>query len=208
VTTNYWFTSDTHYFHSNIIKHSKRPQYLASDFDADGRWVSKEVSREKVQLMNEMLIENHNKVVKPNDLVFHLGDFCFSAKAVAPIRSRLNGRLHLVAGNHDKFDHDKMVSSHLFDWVKSYHLLRIDNQKLILCHFPFVHWDGSYRGSFHLHGHCHGNYKPKTGRILDVGVDCQGDYRPWNYDEIAVYMRDRIALNHHDTMLEEANSEM
>ena len=53
-----FFTSDTHFYHANIINFCKRP--FAN-----------------VETMNEALIENWNAVVGANDIVFHLGDFCF-----------------------------------------------------------------------------------------------------------------------------------
>lgn len=52
-----YFTSDTHFYHSNIIGFCKRPFKNVED-------------------MNETLIENWNRVVSQDDIVFHLGDFC------------------------------------------------------------------------------------------------------------------------------------
>jgi calcineurin-like phosphoesterase family protein len=51
-----WFTSDTHFGHSNIIQYSNRP--FAS-----------------VQSMDEVLINNWNQLVRPQDIIYHLGDF-------------------------------------------------------------------------------------------------------------------------------------
>ena len=53
-----FFTSDTHFGHKNILKYCDRPF-------------------ESVSVMNEALIENWNKVVDENSLIFHLGDFNF-----------------------------------------------------------------------------------------------------------------------------------
>ena len=184
---NYFFTADSHYFHSNIIKSCKRPQFRASDFNQEGKWLSSEISKERAEEMNEMLIERHNSVVKPGDIVYHLGDFCFG-KDASKIFNRLNGNLHLILGNHD----EKMVGSQTFPkfaWIKPYYKLRIGDCKIILCHYPFARWDCAHYGSYHLHGHCHGSYKPSQGLILDVGVDCQGDYKPWSYEDVCVYMK-------------------
>ncbi len=51
-----WFTADTHFGHTNVIRYCARP------FDS-------------VQAMDETLIENWNQVVRPKDTVYHLGDF-------------------------------------------------------------------------------------------------------------------------------------
>lgn len=68
-----FFTSDTHYHHARVIHYSKRPF-------------------ESVDEMGEALIANWNAVVRPGDLVYHLGDFAFcdAARAVV-IAKRLNG---------------------------------------------------------------------------------------------------------------------
>ena len=80
---NIFFTSDTHFGHANIIKYAHRPY---TDVDE----------------MNKALIDNWNSVVKPNDIVFHLGDFMFgNINRFWEYRSRLNGKIYLVHGNHD-----------------------------------------------------------------------------------------------------------
>lgn len=78
-----FFTSDTHFYHSNIIWFCNRP--FAN-----------------VEQMNEAMIRNWNSVVGQDDVVFHLGDFCLGGSAEwIMILDRLNGHIHLVLGNHD-----------------------------------------------------------------------------------------------------------
>ncbi|WEG18596.1 metallophosphoesterase [Alkalihalophilus pseudofirmus] len=80
---NVWVVSDTHFNHSRIIDFSSRPFVNTEEMD-------------------EALIENWNKVVKPNDLIFHLGDVFFcNAQRMKEISDRLNGRKILILGNHD-----------------------------------------------------------------------------------------------------------
>lgn len=53
--------------------------------------------------MNNALVSNWNKVVAPNDIVFHLGDFCFGdRKTWKSFCSKLNGTKYLIQGNHDR----------------------------------------------------------------------------------------------------------
>jgi calcineurin-like phosphoesterase family protein len=52
---------------------------------------------------------------------------------------------------------------------------------VVLSHFPLEVWDRKHYGSYHLHGHSHGNLPPR-GRRMDVGVDCT-DFRPINLIE-------------------------
>lgn len=79
-----FFTSDTHFGHARIIELSGRPF-------AD------------VAEMNDAIVERWNSVVSPDDTVYHLGDV-----ALGPIMdslaniARLNGRIVLIDGNHDR----------------------------------------------------------------------------------------------------------
>ena len=57
----FWFTGDSHFNHTNIIKYTDRPF-------------------KDIYHMNETIIKNWNERVKDEDTVFHLGDFCFKRK--------------------------------------------------------------------------------------------------------------------------------
>ena len=75
-----FFTSDTHFYHANIIELCHRPF-------------------RSVDNMNEMLIANWNKVVGADDIVFHLGDFCLGNSGKwNRILDRLNGMIYLILG--------------------------------------------------------------------------------------------------------------
>ena len=76
----YWWTSDSHFSHSNILEYCKRPY-------------------DNIHEMDEDLIKRGNDVVGEDDTVFHLGDFCFGNKKY--YTSRLNGDIILIKGNHD-----------------------------------------------------------------------------------------------------------
>lgn len=78
-----WFTSDTHFWHENIIRFCNRP------FSS-------------IQEMNEELIRRWNETVPEEGVVFHLGDFAFGgAKEWNEVMFRLNGKIYLILGNHD-----------------------------------------------------------------------------------------------------------
>lgn len=156
-----FFTSDTHFGHKNIIHHCARP------FGS-------------VEEMDDKLIENWNARVRPDDDVWHLGDFCFrNAKNAETYLLRLNGRKHLVWGNHDP---DKVRT--LPHWASSqpYAEIKINRQRIVLFHYAMRVWNQSHRGSIQLFGHSHGNLNG-THRSLDVGCDCW-NYRPVAFGEI------------------------
>lgn len=165
-----FFTSDTHFGHANIIKYSKRPYKTVEEMDAE-------------------LIANWNSVVKPEDRVFHLGDLAFASEArTMRILEQLAGQKFLCFGNHDKAARRSPGIQRYFSWCHDYHELNetIDGRsvKVVLCHYPFISWNGMRRGSYMLHGHCHGSLRyPFTGRIMDVGVDPQNLY-PISIDKV------------------------
>lgn len=164
-----WFTSDLHLFHNNIItKFEFRP--------------FKDIAE-----MNETIINNYNSVVTDNDDVYLLGDICFGRpKDNIKILKSLKGKKYLIKGNHDKFNAEQKSC---FMWIKDYYKLRVDGQKIVLCHYPFYSWDGRdrkrdgiYKGSWHFHGHTHTNshddfYHPCK---VNIGVD------HWNYTPVSL----------------------
>lgn len=189
----YWFTSDLHFGHKNIINHCSRP------------WKT-------VEEMNEGLIENWNSVVSPADTVFFLGDFFFMGRNRAiDIARRLNGAICWVVGNHDKEHVKKQDLLSRFEWVDKLKRIRIKyiierdgnpvefDKKIVLCHFPLLTWEGAAHGTWHLHGHCHGSLVVDGGKRMDVGVDCHPDYRPFSLNEVEEYMASKnfLKVDHH-----------
>ena len=103
---NYWFTSDTHFYHWGIIIYCGRPF-------------------KSVNEMNEKLIRNWNSVVKEDDVVFHLGDFGWKL-ASKKFLSRLNGDIIKIKGNHDKTSYSPIDSLDM----------ELGGKKLCLVHDP------------------------------------------------------------------------
>lgn len=164
-----FISSDHHFHHFRIIELCKRPFTSLEE-------------------MHETLIERHNAVVRPNDNVFHLGDFSFREKHpddAIRMLNRLNGKFHIVRGNHDEWLGSKSVNPKIV-WVKDYHELRHNKQRFVLSHYPMLTWHGVHKGGCMLHGHCHGNVNQwnHNTRRLDVGVD-SNDFRPWAIEDIA-----------------------
>ena len=161
--TNF-FTADTHFGHSNIIKYCGRP--FDDKYDHD-----------------ETLIQNWNSVVSKNDHVYHLGDFGFGPSwYLKKIAQRLNGKIHLLKGNHDKTKTLKDLSFR-FVFIKDVHFykttFRGSKIEIFLSHYAHRSWPKSFHGSWHLFGHSHSNLEPYY-RSFDVGVDC------WNFTPISL----------------------
>lgn len=176
---NIWFTSDTHFNHNNIIRFCNRP------------WNT-------VEEMDKALIENWNSVVKPDDIVFHLGDFAFAPNSKwKTLLQALNGKIYLIVGNHDEIRYPGHQIFDMFEGVASQLVLTIDGRYVYLNHYPFLCYGGTYRGEnqavIQLYGHVHSGprYEGKdTSRLemtfpyqYDVGVD-NNNYTPVSWSQI------------------------
>lgn len=163
---DFWFTSDHHFGHNNIIKYCNRPF-------------------ETVEEMNETMIENWNSLVKKNDIVYHLGDFTMNSDPM-PYISRLKGKVHLILGNHDKQAHR---AARYWQWTKTTSIVKLVDHTITLCHYPMLTWLKSCYNEWSLFGHVHGRIDG-VGKSLDVGVDCN-DFSPVNLDTISEKMKNR-----------------
>lgn len=148
----YYITSDLHFFHKGVL-----------GFCPDTRpW-------KDVDEMNEALIDHWNSKVKPNDVIFSLGDFSFKAKeATQNIISQLNGNIVWVRGNHCYKVFNQMGLP-TYDYLE----VRYDGIKVCMMHYPVAAWNQQGRDSVMLHGHTHGSYEGK-GKTVDVGWDNWG----------------------------------
>jgi calcineurin-like phosphoesterase family protein len=159
--SNVFFTSDQHFGHKNIIEYCNRPF-------AD------------VEEMNRTMISLWNGVVRPEDLVYHLGDFCLDRGNVNSLLNILNGTIFFLWGSHDKwmrhFAPDNNESRVIF--LGSLDEIIIEKQPIILCHYSMRSWPKSFHGSWHLFGHSHGRLEP-YGKSFDVGVDY------WNFTPVS-----------------------
>lgn len=173
-----FFTADLHLGHSNIIKYCNRPFSIVWDMD-------------------KTIIDNWNKKVKPEDDVYIVGDFCFARgnRGIEKLRyygSKLNGIKHLIKGNHDNFG--CCLQSNIFQSIDRLLKVKIENQKIILCHYAMRVWDCSHHGSWHLYGHSHGKLPDIGGLCFDIGVDCH-NFFPLSFPEIKTIMETRKPID-------------
>lgn len=147
----YWFTSDEHYNHNNVIEFCHRPFWTWKD-------------------MNQSLISKHNERVKTHDTVYHLGDFKFGANGpnVCELMDVLNGNKVFILGNHDR---NNGLSTPL-----KYAIIKTYGKVVLLTHKPedaLMIMDG---GGIDLAfvGHVHDKWKFKKN-MVNVSVD------QWNF---------------------------
>jgi calcineurin-like phosphoesterase family protein len=153
-----FFTADTHFGHGNIIDHCGRPFENAYEMDKE-------------------MVRRWNAVVKETDTVYHLGDVALGMIGIAKGNiERLNGKIILIKGNHDKRNLKQQFFRELF--AEIHEELYLPEYDLYLRHVPKESWISK----IHLHGHSHGK-APIIKNRMDVGVDTNNFY-PYRLDEI------------------------
>jgi len=148
-----YFGSDWHLDHENVIEFSDRPFNNVTD-------------------MNEFFFAWLDKFLKPEDEVYLLGDICWRNEKEHLTRLRGKERnIHLIIGNHD---HSETRKEKYWASVSYYKELTIDNNFVVLMHYPIEHWNKKNYGSYHFHGHTHNNISKNVKYIqnrIDVGYD-------------------------------------
>lgn len=161
-----WFISDTHFFHTNILKFVGDDNKRIRPFDS-------------LEEMHEYMIEKWNKVVKDGDYVYHLGDVTFQYHgAFNNLMSRLKGKKRLIVGNHDKIWNPALINN--FEKVDLWHGFKEWN--FTASHIPLM-LTSLRDGAYNVHGHVHQN-SLKNPNYINVSVEVR-DYTPVNIDEIA-----------------------
>jgi calcineurin-like phosphoesterase family protein len=157
---SYWFTADLHFNHTNVIKYANRPFRNAA-------------GEPDVQMMNEALIERCNALVKPEDVLYILGDLALGPhpESISLVK-RLNGKKHWVFGNHDKSLRKNPAMLALFESAQDFTEIKItipkSSQSITLCHYAMKVWNKSHYGAWQLYGHSHGS-TCRTTRTRSTG---------------------------------------
>ena len=159
-----WYIADTHFGHENIIKLCNR------DFAS-------------VEAMDQELVFYINDCVGPDDDLWVIGDFSCNKRAkdgdyLSRIFNQINGRKHLIIGNHDT----KKVLE--LPWVSIQQQVQIKDGEhtFFLNHYPMITWPGARYGCIQLFGHIHNNWLGSRNS-LNLSVE-HWAYGPINAREI------------------------
>ena len=134
-----WFIGDTHLSHRLMVEKGLRPFATMEEHD-------------------EAIIANWNGVVAKDDKVFHLGDVVFQPATRHPLVGRLNGRKHLVMGNHD------LNTDVLQYFDRAYGV--VEYRGYILSHIPVHQGQLQSRYKGNVHGHLHSALVTKVERRM------------------------------------------
>ena len=137
--------------------------------------------------MNAYMLKKWNGKVRPEDEVVILGDLSWGkAEETNELLKKLNGKLYLIQGNHDRFGKNKAYDASGFMWIKAYEELHDKKRKVVLCHYPILCYNGQYRTddqgnprSYMLYGHVHdtlderllSDFIKQTRQTTKMGMD-------------------------------------
>lgn len=155
-----WFISDEHFYDAGIISACHRPF-------------------KNVEEMNRELISNHNALIKPEDTVYHLGDFAYGAslEMLQSVMKELHGQKHLILGNHDRFAAFEYVEIGFWMVHTALELKEID---AVLIHDPAASCIN--RSQLFICGHVH-DFFTELKNVINVSVEVR-NYRPTSLDTI------------------------
>lgn len=191
-----YYIADCHFFHGKLNDQMDRRGF------------------ESTEAMNAYMLDRWNRKVRRNDEVVILGDLSFGKpEETNALLGRLNGRLYLIRGNHDRFGSNPAYDVSRFVWIKAYDELHDNGRKVVLCHYPIMCYNGQYHRNkkgepkaYMLYGHVHDTmdqrllerFQQMTRETLRMGMDgtehpipCQmincfcmySDYEPLTLDE-------------------------
>jgi calcineurin-like phosphoesterase family protein len=188
---NTWFTSDLHLGHGNIIKYSNRPFVNTDEMDA--------------HLINEI-----NKVVKPDDTLVNNGDWLFGPDKINRLlayRKRIACQnIVTIWGNHDDTIRESKEVRDCFRFTGDFLEHHFGGKRFTLCHYALRVWNKSHHGAYHLYGHSHGTLPDDpTSRSFDCGVDTDlfghKRFTPYSLEEVVNIMekhKNFVPVDHHN----------
>lgn len=139
-----------------------------------------------IEEMINLLVDNHNKLVKPDDEVYLVGDVCYNKRPEYLHHiDRFNGIKTLIRGNHDRDISDEEFLKHFTKIVPEGEgiELEIEGIPCYITHYPST----GRPDRFNLVGHVHGAYKYQLN-MLNVGIDVH-HFRPVNFDRIPFHLK-------------------
>jgi len=199
---NVFVTSDTHFGHAQKFIYEKRGFTSVKEHD-------------------NVIIENINSLVKEDDVLFHLGDFCLNTtydrfeEIIDSIKCKT---IYCLWGNHNsrirqayqreiekQYGPDIDVYPYRYKNIVfvGHHLeCIIQGKYVVLNHFPIEVWENMKDGAYMLCGHSHYSLERTRKESTDgLTLDCgwEGHNSIYNFNEIVAIMKNKTirVVDHH-----------
>lgn len=181
-----WLTSDWHFLHEREFIFGPRGFKI-------------------VEEMNSEIVRRHNELVVPDDDVYVLGDLSLGGSGdevlarVKELIESLNGRIHIILGNHDTPKRIEMYKTckNVVDSPKYADMLHYKGYHFYLSHFPTItsnlEKETLRQCTINLYGHTHqcGNFYEDRPYMYHVGLDSHNCY-PVLLDNAIEEMKNKV----------------
>lgn len=180
--------------------------YFSSDyhFNHDREFVYQARGFPNVEEMNEAIIQRHNEIVKPEDIICVLGDLCLGGGSEEMLQKnkelieRLNGILYVVRGNHDTDNRCKLYQScKNIKEITAATYLNYNGYHFYLSHYPTLtgnlEKESLRQMTLNIYGHTHQktNFYEDRPYMFHCGVDSHNCY-PVSIDTVIAEMKAKV----------------
>lgn len=164
-----YFIADTHFGDEKIVRYENRPFASAEEMD-------------------RQLLDNWNRVVRPEDTVFLLGDFsCCGEARDRELLAALQGRKILIMGNHDR--HRGSAGWRDLGFAECVEWPVIYREFYILSHEPVYLNENMPYANFYGHVHNNSIYRDVSRQSFCLSAERIG-YTPVTFEEIYRRMKE------------------
>ena len=175
--------------------------FLTSDthFGHDREFIWKARGFNSVEEMNETIVQKWNDTISVEDDVYILGDVILGDPGNIEYVKRLNGKLHIVLGNHDTSKREEMYRNlpNVVEVAEVGIRLKYKKHHFVLTHYPMMtgnlEKESLKQMSLNLYGHTHqaSNFYNDMPFMYHVGVDSHDCY-PALLDDIIEEMYAKV----------------
>ena len=180
--------------------------FVCSDlhFNHDRQFIWGARGFNSVEEMNEAIIERHNSKVSPEDEVYICGDLCLGGCVEGitarnqTLIERLNGRIHIILGNHDTPARQEMymMCKNVVD-VKYADMIHYRGYHFYLSHFPTLtanlEKESLKQCTINLFGHTHSMdpFYNDMPFMYNIAMDAHNCY-PTLLDDAIEHMKNKV----------------
>lgn len=207
------------------ISHPADNLYIFSDLHLghDKEFIYKSRGYKSIDEHDNAIFEKWNSFANEETIGFSLGDICLGKFSndnfIKAIHTMKFKTLYMMPGNHPAGFKTELLKSFTTTWnlpikkyynaknymkevifLPNYYEIYINKFYIVLSHYPIASWNHMSKGAWHLHGHCHGNYKGSDGPVkrLDVGYDVYPDFLNITSIETLMTRLKTLSVDHHE----------
>lgn len=165
----------------------------------DREFIWKARGFQSIDEMNEEFVRRWNETVDDEDDIYCLGDIMLGSTNNIEFLKRLNGKIHIVLGNHDTATREKMYRElpKVIEVAEVGIRLKFKKYHFVLTHYPMLtgnlEKESLKQMTLNLYGHTHqtSNFYNDMPFMYHVGVDSHNGY-PVEMESIIEEMHEKV----------------